>query len=172
LGKVCALFKDSVEGRQDSALVDVSIIENAIGVPEGTICNWLRSRTVPYVPSSGFGGQAYGGEHQRILFRTHQYLNSPAFSSMSSRSALASVPFTRIRPVRGSMYSGGISEPPPSRPSGRGAAHRVEWSCDCQRFCRRAEVFACFLGDMTFAVGTITLCTGITLGCPGSIPSC
>jgi len=25
---------------------------------------------------------------------------------------------------------------------------------------------------VTFAVGTITLCTGITLGCPVSIPSC
>ena len=46
------------------------------------------------------------------------------------------------------------------------------WSCGYQRFCRRAEAFACFLGDVTFAVGTITLCTGITLGCPASIPSC
>src|SRR5262249_35092650 len=42
----------------------------------------------------------------------------------------------------------------------------------CQRFCRRAGIFACFLGDVTFAAGTITLCTGITAGCPGSIPSC
>ena len=41
-----------------------------------------------------------------------------------------------------------------------------------KRFYRRAEAFACFLGGATFAAGTITLCTGITLGCPGSIPSC
>ena len=40
----------------------------------------------------------------------------------------------------------------------------------CQRFWRPAEAFACFLGDVTFAVGTITLCTGITLGCPASNP--
>ena len=46
------------------------------------------------------------------------------------------------------------------------------WSCNCQRFCQRAEAFACFLDDVTFAVGTITLCTGMTVGCPGSIPSC
>jgi hypothetical protein len=42
----------------------------------------------------------------------------------------------------------------------------------CQRFFPRAEAFACFLGDVTFALGTITLCTGITVGCPESIPSC
>ena len=40
------------------------------------------------------------------------------------------------------------------------------------RFYRRAEAFARFLGDATFAAGTITLCTGITVGCPESIPSC
>ena len=49
-----------------------------------------------------------------------------------------------------------------------GAARMVLWR---QRFCRR-EAFARFLGDATFAAGTITLCTGITVGCPGSIPSC
>jgi hypothetical protein len=42
-----------------------------------------------------------------------------------------------------------------------------------QRFVRRAEAtFARFLGDAPFAAGMITLCTGITLGSPGSIPSC
>src|SRR5580658_5021670 len=45
-------------------------------------------------------------------------------------------------------------------------------SCSCQRFFGRGVAFACVLGDATFAAGTITLCTGITLGCPGSIPSC
>jgi hypothetical protein len=63
----------------------------------------------------------------------------------------------------------------PGKPSVRGATPvppGAGWSSGCQRFCRRAEAFACFLGDVTFAFGTITLCTGITVGCPGSIPSC
>src|SRR5229473_8253686 len=42
----------------------------------------------------------------------------------------------------------------------------------CQRFFRLAGAFACFPGDVTFAFGKITLCTGITAGVPGSIPSC
>jgi hypothetical protein len=46
------------------------------------------------------------------------------------------------------------------------------WSRGCQRFWLRAEDFACFVGDVTLAVGTITLCTGITAGCAVSIPSC
>jgi len=41
--------------------------------------------------------------------------------------------------------------------------------CGCQRFFPRAEAFACFLGDATFAVGTITLCTGIKVGCPACL---
>ena len=45
-------------------------------------------------------------------------------------------------------------------------------SCGCQRFFRRAEGFACFLDEVTFAFGTITLWIGITVGCPGSSPSC
>jgi hypothetical protein len=49
------------------------------------------------------------------------------------------------------------------------------WSDGCQRVGRRAEAFACFFGnfgDVTFAAGTIALCTDMTVGCPGSIPSC
>ena len=41
----------------------------------------------------------------------------------------------------------------------------------CQRFFLAADAFAFFVGDATFAAGTITLCIGITIGCPGSIPS-
>ena len=48
----------------------------------------------------------------------------------------------------------------------------AECSRGCQRFCRRAGAFACFRDNVTFAVGTMTLCAGITVGYPGSIPSC
>jgi hypothetical protein len=37
-------------------------------------------------------------------------------------------------------------------------------ACRCQRFFLLAGAFACFLGDVTFGAGKITLCTGITAG--------
>jgi hypothetical protein len=66
---------------------------------------------------------------------------------------------------------GPSGEPHPLYPLGRDGPVVVSAS-GCQRFFLTADAFAFFVGDATFAAGTITLCIGITIGCPGSIPSC